>query len=108
MNLQKLLIATAITTTLLAPNVFAGKDHGDKKHHENGMHAGYKMHHEMTMMLKTTMEILRDLNHQPSAAEKEKLTEMIGKIDNMLEQHTKMKKKHKEMGGDGHHGDDHH
>ncbi len=103
MNLQKLLIATAITTTLLAPNAFAGKDHGDKKHHESGMHAGHKIHHEMTTMLKTTMEILRDLNHQPSAAEKEKLTAMISKIDNMLEQHTKMKKKHKEMGGDDHH-----
>lgn len=57
-----------------------------KKMH--GKHQG-----DMMRMLKETMEIVRDLNHKPSAKDKERLNEMIERLDKSIAKHKEMKKK---------------
>lgn len=78
------------------------KSHGDKKAH-------MKMHHQShmmtTYMLRNMAEILQGLNHKPSAADKEKLAEMITRLDAMIEKGKshRNKKKGQMDGMKGHH-----
>ena len=64
------------------------------------MKARQQMMTDMMGMLRDTMAILKDLNHKPSSAEREKLAGMIQRMDEMMaqheEMHEKMRKKMKE------------
>ncbi|MEE9614144.1 MAG: hypothetical protein V3W31_04200 [Thermodesulfobacteriota bacterium] len=46
-----------------------------------------QMVHDMAGMLKETMGILEGISHMPGAAEKERLSEMMGQLDEMLGKH---------------------
>lgn len=62
------------------------------------MKARQEMMTDMMGMLKETMTILKNLNHKPSAAEKEKLADMIGRMDEIIASHDEMHEKmHKKM-----------
>lgn len=62
------------------------------------MKARQQMMTDMMGMLKETMAILKGINHKPSAAEREKLDAMIGRMDKMIAQHEEMHEKmHKKM-----------
>ena len=119
MSKSRLLITTTLMAALLAAPAFAGKD--KEKSGEDGSHmANYKehfqqrqqMHMDMRKMMADTMTILRDLNHQPSADEKKRLTGMIARMNEMMTQHKTMDESAmKAMDGKmGHHskGDGHH
>ena len=58
----------------------------------------YKRHQRTMEMLKETMSIVANMNHTPSAAEKQKLEGMVKELDEMM----KMEMHH----GDGHHHGD--
>jgi len=60
------------------------------------MQERHQMGQEMMEMLKETMSILKGLNHQPTAAEKQKLGEMIGRMDAIMEKHKTMMEKKQE------------
>ena len=72
---------------------------GMKMHRAGGMDM-MKAHQKMTTdtmeMLRETMSILRDLNHTPSAEERERLGEMIAHMDAMMAEREEMQKKMKE------------
>ncbi len=51
---------------------------------------------EMMGMMKETMTILRDLKHTPTAEQKEKLNDMIKRMDGMMKEHEETMKKMKE------------
>lgn len=64
----------------------------------------HTMHHEkmggLMEMLKETMDIVKNLSHVPSAAQKQKLTEMMGRLDEMIKAHDamgEMGKRHESM-----------
>jgi hypothetical protein len=70
----------------------------------------HKMVRSMMTMTRETMEIVKNMEHHPSAADKKKLDNMIKDVDTMIEQDVEigkkmMKKWKKEDWGDkGHHG----
>ncbi len=54
------------------------------------MQERHQMMNDMMSMMKTTMGILRDLNHTPSAEQKKQLSEMMAKMDQMMSRHDEM------------------
>ncbi len=62
---------------------------GMKKHH--------KMMNEVMGMMKESMVILKDFSHKPTSAQKQKLEEMISRMDEIMAKHEAMKEKCKEM-----------
>lgn len=83
-KIRLLALAVLVSATLAASPAAAGMKDGMK----DGMDNRYYHMSGVMEMLKETMTILRDLNHRPTDAEKQKLTEMINQIDEMM-----MKKK---------------
>ena len=80
-----------------------GKGKKGMKGHGGGMEmmkARHEMMNGMMSMMKETMFIVKNLNHKPSPAEREKLAGMIKRMDEMMaqhdEMHEKMRKKMKE------------
>lgn len=67
-----------------------------------------EMMRDMMAMQKETMMIIRNLNHKPSGEEKQRLDEMMGKLDDMIKQDREVSKKmmHKWNPDDKHHGGD--
>jgi len=80
-----------------------GMDHQGKKSMEGKksgraggmemMNARQKTMIETMAMLRQTMTILQDLNHKPSAEEKEMLGSMIGRLDTMVSDSLERQKK---------------
>jgi len=52
-----------------------------------------KMLRETMMITRETMKIVRDMNHHPSAAEKDKLDKMIKEMNGMMEHEADLGKK---------------
>jgi len=52
-----------------------------------------KMLRDTMMMTRETMKIVKDMNHHPSAADKEKLETMIKEIDVLMEHEAEIGKK---------------
>jgi len=92
---------------LLALMFMSGPAMADKGPHmgmmgdKDGQHMMYRDHHDMSMemmkMMKEVMGIVKNLEHRPSAAEKEKLDKMMSRLDEMMQQHEDMMKKAREM-----------
>lgn len=57
----------------------------------------HKLMKETLEMMKQTMSILKDVKHEPSADQKKRLDEMIGKIDEIIKRHDEMMMKKQEM-----------
>ncbi len=97
MSKNSLLITTTLIGALLAVPAFADKDKeksgegsGHTANHKEHFQQRQQMHMDMMKMMADTMTILRDLNHQPSADEKKRLTDMINRMNEMLAQHKTM------------------
>ncbi len=102
-----LLLAGALVLLLAGGQVFAGemKGHGNgKSMFGQMMKERQQMMTDMMGMMKEMMGILRNLNHKPSAAERERLGEMMQHMDEMMarheEMHEMMRKRMKEMHGE--------
>lgn len=52
-----------------------------------------KMLRTTMMMLRETMQIVKDMNHHPSAADKEKLAKMIDETNGLMEHEAELGKK---------------
>jgi hypothetical protein len=78
-----LLTAPAYAGNPCAANPCAANPCAQKQDYR-AMHKQMKKEH--LGMFKEVIVILRDLNHKPSAAQKQQLNEMIGKLDKMIEQ----------------------
>jgi hypothetical protein len=97
MKTSPLFSALALTSILFMGNAYAD-DKGMMGHDKGQM---MKEHHqtmkEVKGMLKEVMMILKGINHQPSAAEKEKLGKMITRLDEIMKKDDDMAAKWKEM-----------
>lgn len=96
LNRNKIISSLGLCIALTLPTAFASPDQGMHKKR-------YLKHHQMNMdmmqILTETMSIVRNMNHKPSATDKEQL-------DKMIKQLNKMMNNHKEMGQHaGKHGD---
>jgi hypothetical protein len=97
MSKNRLLISASLIGALIAAPAFAAMDK-DKDKESEGHMANYKehmqqrqqMHMDMMQAMITTMTILRDINHQPSADEKKKLTDLIKQMNDMMAKHKAM------------------
>lgn len=91
---KRVLITTTLIGALLAAPAFAGKGEEKSEEHtanyKEHMQQRQKMHMNMMQALADTMTILRDLNHQPSAEDKKRLTDMINQMNEMMAQHKSM------------------
>lgn len=93
------LILVLLTSLLFTTAVWADKD--DKERRDDDQWSDFRMvmtqRHEMMVgmmkMTRETMEILKNLNHKPSAAEKEKLAMMIEDLDRMMARDKEMSNK---------------
>lgn len=119
MSKNRLLFTTSLIGALLAAPALADRDKDENSGGSND-NGRYKEHfqqrHQMDMdmmkMMADTMTILRDLNHQPSAEEKKRLTGMIKQLNEMMARHKEMSEKMMKymddkmgrpmMGGPGH------
>lgn len=97
MKKSPLFSALALTSILFMGNAYA--DEKSMMGHDKGQMM--KEHHqtmkEVKGMLKEVMVILKGINHQPSAAEKEKLGKMITRLDEIMKKDDDMAAKWKEM-----------
>lgn|GEM_PF-6363831 len=92
---------------LLVLAVFSGVAWADKGHMGMGgdrpsgyhemMQKRHQMMTDMMQMLKTTMGILKGLNHRPTADEQEALGKMMKKLDKMTAWHDEMFRKMQTM-----------
>ncbi len=104
----KLLPAALLGLALSTGSALAGSDE-HKADYKMMMQERHAMMNDMLSMMKTTMGILRDLNHQPSAEQKRQLSEMMARMDQMMASSDKMHKMMKDMmhgkgkGMEGHH-----
>ncbi len=104
---KKLLIASGLIGALICAPAFADRDkdereyRGSDKSEYRGYDKGkYKEHmekrHQMNMdmmeAIKETMVILRDINHTPSSADKDRLNDMIQRMERIMDEHSKMGK----------------
>lgn len=111
---RKVAIVTAIFVALMlvsAPAMAESQEHGLKgtKHERGLLHKmSHKKdatieekvidHHEMMneymLMFRDLAGIVKDLNHTPTAAQKKRLSEIVDKMDEMMEGHGDMKMMH--------------
>ncbi len=102
----KLLPAALLGLALSTGHTLADSDE-HKADYNMMMQERHAMMNDMLSMMKTTMGILRDLNHQPSAEQKRQLSEMMAGIDEMMANSDRMHKMMKGMmhgkGMGGHH-----
>ena len=99
MKLTGFLLSALLAVTLMASTAMAEKKDGMMG--QDGMMGSMMAEHQqmgqdMMGMLKETMSILKDMNHQPGAAQKQRLDEMMGRLDAMMEQHKSMMEKKQE------------
>jgi alpha-D-ribose 1-methylphosphonate 5-triphosphate diphosphatase PhnM len=103
------LSSAIIASTFISNPAFAEKDRdGDSRrdHYKKAFEERHQMSQNMMSALKETMTILRDLNHKPTVAEKQRLSDMIEQMDVMMSRHDEMAKKRMkehQKRGDGHH-----
>lgn len=105
MRTPKIFTAFALAGALFAGNTFAadaaGASGDSRKDHSAMWREMMKEHHEaMTEikgMLKDVMVVLKDLNHQPSAADRQKLSSNIARLDDIIKKEKEMAEKWKEM-----------
>ncbi len=97
MSKNKLLMTAGLIGALIAAPAFAGKDKesddksaGHMANYKEHMQQRQQMHMDMMQAMITTMTILRDINHQPSADEKKKLTDLIKQMNDMMAKHKAM------------------
>lgn len=94
-----------LSTFLLTP-AFADKNGHDEGYRHHGKKKWMMHHHkqmdEINGMLRDVMVILRDLNHKPSAAERNQLNNMIHRMDEIMEERKHMREKYMKK---RHHGD---
>ena len=97
MKVSRLVLPALFALVLVAaPVAYAESDHhgGDYKGHKGGKGGKMAAHHEsirqMMGMVRETMEIVRDLNHKPSAEDKKKLSAMIDRMDKIIAMSKKM------------------
>lgn len=98
MSFLKTFLAIVIATAIFSTPALArdkGKDYGKKDMKHSMMSKDYMS--DMMSKVKRTMEIVRDLNHKPTDAEKRELDKMIGEIDTMMSEHKKVWEKKKKM-----------
>ena len=57
----------------------------------------FQISNDMMTMMKDVMGILKNLNHKPADAEKERLAKVMGKLDEMMATHKEMNEKANEM-----------
>jgi len=104
-----------LLAALLALAIFSGtawadaRDMGgDPSSYHEMMQKRHQMMTDLMQMMKTTMGILKGLNHRPSADEQAQLEQMIKKLDQMMawrdEMHRKMQAMHEKMKQEGRHG----
>jgi hypothetical protein len=100
MRISVFIASAVIALALMTAPAYAGNPCAAnpcaEKQDYRAMHKQMKKEH--MGMLKDVMVILRDLNHKPSAAQKQQLNEMIGKLDSMIEQCDKGMMMHKKKG----------
>ena len=99
MKLTGFLLSALLAVTLMASTAMAEKKGGMMQ--QDGMMGSMMAEHpqmgqDMMEMLKETMSILKGMNHQPSAAQKQRLDEMMGRLDAMIEQNKSMMEKKQE------------
>ncbi len=105
MRNSTIVIAILLALTLFtATDSFSGDKHmqGDKKDGHSMMMQGdmqehHKMMTDMMGMIKDTMGIVKDLNHKPTAEQKEKLSDMIDNMEGIMKMHEEKMKKHNGM-----------
>lgn len=119
MSKMRLLLTTSLIGALIAAPAFAGKDKeensggsNDSGRYQEHLQQRHQMDMEMMRMMADTMTILRDINHQPSAEDKKRLTDMIKQLNEMMARHKEMGEKMMKhmndkmgrpmMGGPGH------
>ncbi|MFQ5470315.1 MAG: hypothetical protein ACE5EH_08410 [Gammaproteobacteria bacterium] len=98
MNRFMQFMIVALTVVFFSQLAMAGDGHHgkmrwtveSKKHYQEMMRERHRMHNEMLVMVKATMVILKDLNHKPSPAQREKLGKMINRIDEMMTRQKEM------------------
>lgn len=100
---KKLLIASGLIGALLSAPAFADRDKDeyeyrgyDKSKYKEHMEKRHQMNMDMMEAIKETMIILRDLNHKPSGAEKDRLDDMIQRMERIIDEHTNMGRQMKE------------
>ncbi len=104
-----LLLSSALVGALIITPAFASS-HNDMKDKKKDYKEHYMKRHQMNMdmmqMLSETMTILSNLNHMPSAKEKERLNEMIKQLNEMMKTHEEMWEdaQQRMKDGYGHHG----
>jgi hypothetical protein len=106
MSKSKLLIATSLISALIAAPAFAAKDKDDDKRDDWGpyrenMQQRHQMNMDAMQMMIDTMTILRDMNHQPGADEKKKLSDMIKQMNDMMARQKDMNEKAMKYMDDG-------
>jgi len=110
-------MCAGLISALLTSPVFAGKSSDDTNDRQGSYKKHYAQRHQMNtdmmQILSETMTILRDINHQPSAEEKARLSDMIKQLDKIMATQKKMGEKamqrmDKKMGHDDDDDDDHH
>lgn len=69
-------------------------EHGEMTGHHDTMMDHMVMMHENMLMMKGMIGIVKDLNHRPTPAQSERLTDMMKSVDKMM---VKMMKMHDEM-----------
>ena len=97
-------VATGFAAMLISAPVFADMDKDDSGKSGDKREMYMKMaqeRHEMSIdmmkMLRDTMEIVKNLEHRPTAEEKEKLGKMISQMDEMISKHEKIYEEHRKI-----------
>lgn len=114
MKRTSIILSSALISALIAAPVFASKNDDDddrKARYKEYYMQRHQMNMDMMQMLSETMTILSNLNHMPSAKEKQRLNDMIKQLNEMMETRKEMwdKAQQRMMDGDddGHHGRHH-
>ncbi|MDX1253091.1 MAG: hypothetical protein IDH49_12725 [Gammaproteobacteria bacterium] len=105
MRTPKIFTAFALAGALFTGHAFAADAAGmpgDATKDHKTMWRGMMKEHQQTMMevkgmLKDVMVILKDLNHQPSAADRQKLADHVARLDEIMKKEKEMAEKWKEM-----------
>ncbi len=95
--MKKAMIAMGLVTSVaLMSSVVVAEDDDRRGEYRNDYREHYRERHQMNMdlmkMLMDTMEIVRDLNHKPTADEKKHLDVMVNEMKRMMDRHKEMEK----------------
>ena len=103
MKMLQILGSGLVATVLMTGTVMAdaGPHMGMMRGSDDNYRMMYQEHnqmsHDIMMMLKDVMGILKGMNHHPTAEEKERLNKMMDKLDKMMAAQEDMVKKAREF-----------